>query len=142
MFNHLDNRGEVDSALVNPMLLIIFITMSITMFTLYLQMNAFNEHYNKLTELADQVIRKPMEEEGGFRNSMWNEFTSILDEKGIDSSKFHLESATYYPVDRGEPVEVIIKSEYEIRALAYMGGPVMKRPILIKRIGVSQEFFR
>lgn len=143
MFKYLkNNKGEIDSALINPYMLLIIVVMFITFFTLLLQFQLYNRYNNLLDELADVYIRKPMEEEGGFKKYMQDEFEKELETRGIDVSKVKIVDVTKYPVDRGEPVEVLIESEYEIRALAYIGGPKLNRPVSIRKIGVSQMFFR
>ena len=137
-----NNKGEIMPTFMSPVMWIIVIVAFITFFTLLLQFQLYNRYNNVLDELADVYIRKPMEEEGGFREHMRVAFENKLREKQIDVNKVKITDVTRYPVDRGEPVEVVIESEYEIRALAYIGGPIINRPVYVKKIGVSQMFFR
>lgn len=150
MFKCINNeRGSLESALINPFMLLLLIVVIITFVTLIMQLQLFNEYCNVIDELADTCLRKPMEEAGGIKNSMRVEFKNELAGRGIgyiDSGmispkKVKIEYATDY-ADWGYPIEVVVQSEYEIRALAYIGGPVLKRPVRIKKIGVSQMFFR
>jgi len=137
-----NEKGEVGDLALNPYMLLLLIVIFICFFTLLLQYQMYNTYNNLLDELADVYIRKPMEEEGGFKKYMQDEFEDELKARGIDVNKVKLVDATRYPVDRGEPVEVLIESEFEIKALAYIGGPIIKRPVYIREIGVSQKFFR
>lgn len=143
MLKYLNNeRGEVSDLALSPYMLLILIITFITLFAFLLQNQVYNKYNGLLEELADVYIRKPMEEEGGFLQYMQNDFEDQLEARGIDVNKVKIVDATRYPVDRGEPVEVFIKSEYEIKALSYIGGPIIKRPVYVRKIGVSQKFFR
>lgn len=143
MLKYLNNeRGEVSDLALSPYMLLILIITFITLFAFLLQNQVYNKYNSLLEELADVYIRKPMEEEGGFLQYMQNDFEDQLEARGIDVNKVKIVDATRYPVDRGEPVEVFIKSEYEIKALSYIGGPIIKRPVYVRKIGVSQKFFR
>lgn len=139
---YFNKRGEIDLTLSEPLKLLIFIVLIFTFFSLLLQNRQFDVYHSMLDDMVRTHILKPMEEEGGFKEEMWADFQRELESRGIDRSKVTLVDATRYPVDRGEPVEVVVTSEYEIRALAYIGGPVLNRPTPIRKIGVSQRFFR
>ena len=150
MLKYLTNeKGSMESALINPYMLLLIIVVIITFITLIMQFQLFNDYSNVLDEIADNYLRKPMEENGGINNSIRNGFKNELNKRGIDyieggtvsPNKVKIEYATDY-ADWGYPIEVIITSEYEVRALAYIGGPILKRPVRIKKIGVSQMFFR
>lgn len=135
-----NNRGEVD-VLNAPMKLLFSIVLFITFFTLLVQNNQHKNYHAMLDEITRVYLIKPMEEEGGLTKSILSTFEKELEKRGIND-KVKLEDATWYPVDRGQPVEVKINSYYEVRALAYIGGPILKRPTPVKKIGVSQKFFR
>ena len=135
-----NNRGEF-SAINEPMKLLFFLITFITFFTFLIQNNQHENYHAILDDMARAYLLKPMEEEGGLTKETLSIFEKELEKKGI-RDKVTLEYATWYPVDRGEPVEVKINSFYEIRALAYIGGPILKRPTPVKKIGVSQQFFR
>lgn len=135
-----NNRGELD-ALNVPMKLLLSFVIFITFFTLLVQNNQHKNYHAILDDMARVYLLKPMEEEGGLTREILSSFEKELEKKGI-KDKVVLEDATWYPVDRGQPVEVKINSYYEVRALAYIGGPVLKRPTPVKKIGVSQQFFR
>ena len=137
-----NKKGEIDFVLTEPMRLLLFVILFVTLFTLVLQNNNHKNYHQILDEMARTHLLKPMEENGGLTDTIWNNFQSELIKRNIPPQKVELIDATWYPIDRGEPVEVIINSSYPIRALAYIGGPKLNRPTMVRKIGVSQRFFR
>ncbi|MEW9124679.1 MAG: DUF4320 family protein [Thermotaleaceae bacterium] len=135
-------KGEVETAIGQPIYLTLFLLIFITFFTLILQNNQHTRYHSVLDDMTRAFLLKPMEEHGGYEPFMWEDFKDELRKRNIDPNKVQLVEATRYPVDRGEPVEVRITSHYEIRALGYIGGPILQRPTPVRRVGVSQRFFR
>lgn len=143
MLKYISNeKGELDAILLEPLKNLLLILMMITFLTLILQNKQHSNYHAILDEMARAHLLKPMEEEGGLTNDIWQDFQKQLIERNISPEKVTLEDATWYPVDRGEPVEVYINSSYKVRALAYIGGPVLDRPTPVRKIGASQKFFR
>jgi len=143
MLKHVNNeKGEIDIALLEPIKIMIIMVVIITFFTLILQNQQHKNYHSILDDMARAFLLKPMEEGGGLTNDIWQDFQKELIKRNISPEKVTLEDATWYPVDRGEPVEVYINSSYKIRALAYIGGPILDRPTPVRKIGVSQRFFR
>lgn len=133
-----NKRGEISGA-IQLLFLVFFLMVALN---LLFQNRLFDIYHSNLDELVRVYVLKPMEEQGGFTNEMWASFQDELLKRGIDPNEVILVDATMYPVDRGEPVEISVTSKYRISALAFFGGPVIDRPTPIRKIGVSQRFFR
>lgn len=143
MLKYINNeKGDIDAAVLDPLKLLIITLVVITLLTLVLQNKQHEKYHALLDEMTRAYLLKPMEEEGGLTNDIWQDFQEQLSNRNISPGKVTLVDATWYPVDRGETIEVYINSSYKVRALAYIGGPILDRPTPVRKVGVSQKFFR